>query len=261
MDVAYLEVEAVYGLIHGLPSSSSWESFKQLLIQTVQHYNDTTEPSKRVVDELYGRISQRIVAECLHLDLLLLKPLKDRPSLDYAGVANEIQKHVKNPHGIRCTNCGGTSHDKEHCWSQGGGCEGQGLSGKRSSRHRSKDSVSSTAGTLEAAALAASLAVPGGDGPICLVLPLGLMVHSRQLALQSSIRAQHLTSSRIVASSGPTTRRVQALSEQRTTAHFRLVPVVTAWLSSRSMVGQAISAFVVAFIPPVPSSTSYPSAR
>jgi hypothetical protein len=164
MDVAYLEVEAVYGLIHGLPSSSSWESFKQLLIQTVQHYNDTTEPSKRVVDELYGRISQRIVAECLCLDLLLSKPLKDRPSLDYASIANEIQKHAKNPHGVHCTNCGGTSHDKEHCWSQGGGCEGQGPSGKRLSRHCSKDSVSSATGTLEAAALAASLAIPGGDG-------------------------------------------------------------------------------------------------
>jgi hypothetical protein len=160
MNAVYTEEEAVYGLIHGLPSSSSWESFKQLLVQTVQHYDDTTESDKRVKDALYNRISQRIVAECMRLDSMpsgkssaSTSAPRDRTSPDYANVTSEIRRHTKNPNGVKCTNCGGTSHDKEHCWSQGGGCEGQGPKGRK---HKSKDSVSGVPET-------ASLVVPGDD--------------------------------------------------------------------------------------------------
>jgi gag-polypeptide of LTR copia-type len=100
MDVEYTEAEAVYGLIHGLPSSNSWESFKQLLIQTVQHYEDTTESDKRVANALYNRISQRIVAECMCLDLLPSRTSKEKIPQDYASITDEIRKHAKNPCGI-----------------------------------------------------------------------------------------------------------------------------------------------------------------
>jgi hypothetical protein len=129
MGVTYSEQEAVYQTIEGLPTTPSWDHFKQILLELVESITDRESREDIPTPSLlYATIAQRITSECTCLVTLRLE---SNPGSEYAHFSREIRKHTANPLGVLCTNprCSGKSaedHDWDHCWAKGGGAEGQG---------------------------------------------------------------------------------------------------------------------------------------
>jgi hypothetical protein len=146
MKVPYPEFEMVHHIIRGLPETGTWPHFKQLMIQTMQdHINceaGLVFPSPP--DTLLDLIISRLTIECQRLE-----SRKKKPNLlsEYSNYSNEggreIAKHAKNPNGVRCTNCGGRSHDCPHCYHEGGGMAGQGPHGHNCTKNCMKRAAGS----------------------------------------------------------------------------------------------------------------------
>lgn len=158
MGVAYSELECVHQIISGLPLSVSWDTFKQLLLATVQTMSDeayrlriSAPDVKPLPDLIYNTITQRIITECIRQDAL--KPSQG-PGSEYANAAlgKEIRKHANNPNGVHCTICTGrlgTGHDFDHCWAPGGG-------GTRPANFKSKYKAAEPTPKPESASVAVS---------------------------------------------------------------------------------------------------------
>jgi hypothetical protein len=134
MDVNYSKQDAVHQVISGLPSSGSWDHFKQLLLELIKTIMERAAENAAlgrpiVPDEIYMKITNCITSECMHL---CSSKNTYGPGSEYAQVVSEIKRHSNNPNGIECTDpkCpeySRRSHDFNHCWSPGGGAENQHL--------------------------------------------------------------------------------------------------------------------------------------
>jgi hypothetical protein len=140
MGVAFEEGEMVHLLIRNLPLDGVWPNFKQLLTQCAQDHLDRSanlDPPPPP-DTLLNIIITRISIECNRLESSRLETRRRQQSLSlpdsmparqhstFVSTPSNIRKHPKNPLGVRCSNCHLTSHDRDHCFSRGGGMDGQG---------------------------------------------------------------------------------------------------------------------------------------
>ena len=125
----------VHHIICGLPDSTTWPHFKQLMIQTMQDH--ITCKMGQIIpslpDTLLNLIISRLTIECQWLESQKIK-LKLNLISEYSNYSAEgnnrgIAKHANNPKGVCCTNCGGRSYDIEHCFHEGGSMAGQGPHG------------------------------------------------------------------------------------------------------------------------------------
>jgi hypothetical protein len=173
MNVPYPEFEMVHHIIRGLPDSTTWPHFKQLMIQTMQDH--ITRETGLIIpsppDTLLNLIISRLTIECQWLESRKIKPKSNLISeySNYSAEGNNrgIAKHANNPKGVRCTNCGGRSHDDDHCFHEGGGMAGQGPRGSNYKKP-SKPSSSSTkehahTSTSQVDTMLASIDVDGGE--------------------------------------------------------------------------------------------------
>lgn len=66
--------------------------------------------------------------------------LKQSPGSEYVNFSHDgpIQKHMHNPNGVQCINCGLQSHDCDHCYQEGGGMAGQGPHAKAAAAVKEK---------------------------------------------------------------------------------------------------------------------------
>ncbi|PPQ94219.1 hypothetical protein CVT25_006636 [Psilocybe cyanescens] len=136
MSVPYPESDVVHHILRGLPSSQSWTNFKQLMVQLYQDHMDREKAASddgkdtAAPDTLLDRIVSRLLIECHRIEAE--SPSKrNGPGSEYSNLAKDsdnrpIAKHLNNPNGVRCTNCRGRSHDRDHCFNPGGGMAGQG---------------------------------------------------------------------------------------------------------------------------------------
>lgn len=141
MGVAFSEDEMVHLIIRGLPSTDVWPSIKAILTQLVQDHKDATAGAAIPLapDTLLNRITSRISTECNRLasERPISTPLSPSPVVPpptgIQGPGSEfvnfvtvpIRKHPRNPNGVLCSNCNSISHDCDHCYSKGGGMQGQ----------------------------------------------------------------------------------------------------------------------------------------
>ena len=135
MNVAYSEFEMVHHIIRGIPDSGAWGHFRQLMTQTMQDHvereNRLAADSKSDPDTLLDQITTRLTIECQRLEFensFRPRP-RQGPGSEYSNFSpddNAIRKHAHNPNGVQCTNCGQCSHDRDHCYRDGGGMAGQG---------------------------------------------------------------------------------------------------------------------------------------
>ena len=120
--VVYLESKAVYQLLFGIPESGSWAVFKQITLAAITA-GAAASPAVIILSE---QVCARILAESQHVGAA---PAPPGPGSEFANVGREqecpIRRHKNNPSGVKCTNCGKTSHDTEHCFEAGGGMAGQ----------------------------------------------------------------------------------------------------------------------------------------
>ena len=120
--VVYTESGAVYHLLFGIPDIGSWAVFKQLTLATIT----AGGTSLLLVIIMSEQICAHIVAESQHVAGPSAPP---GPGSEFANVGREqdcmIRKHGKNPGSVKCTNCGKSSHDANHCFEAGGGMAGQ----------------------------------------------------------------------------------------------------------------------------------------
>ena len=132
MGVDYTELQAVHALIKGLPTHGSWTSFTQITNTFVGEWV-RSEARKAPEDRenenaLWENLVSRLTQECLHLSTLTMRsqPKKSGPGSEYAGYSSNIiiRKSRQNPNGVKCMNCGGISHDFDHCFSPNGGMAG-----------------------------------------------------------------------------------------------------------------------------------------
>ena len=135
MNVAYSEFEMVHHIIRGIPDSGAWGHFRQLMTQTMQDHvkweNRLAVDNKSDPDTLLDQITTRLTIECQHLEFENSFHPRPRqgPSSKYSNFSlddNAIRKHAHNPNSVQCTNCGQHSHDRNHCYRDGGGMVGQG---------------------------------------------------------------------------------------------------------------------------------------
>ena len=206
MGVPYSEAEMVHQMLRGLPSTASWTNFKQLLTQVVQDHLDRAEalPPDAPADMLLNRVISRLDIECQRL-ATERGVLKSGPGSEYTNLANAnssapIRKHPNNPKGVVCTNCNKRSHDIDHCWTKGGGMEGQGPKPRLPASTTSKTSSVATS-TPEVACLASpSTSPPTFIGDLsCATFPsveLGLMAQGNLSTLMDSGSSSHLVRSR-----------------------------------------------------------------
>jgi len=135
MGVAFEEGEMVHLLIRNLPLDGVWPNFKQLLTQCAQDHLDRSanlDPPPPP-DTLLNIVITCISIECNRLESSRLETRRRLPASMPAhqqsalvSTPTNIRKHAKNPLGVRCSNCHLTSHDRDHCFSRGGGMDGQG---------------------------------------------------------------------------------------------------------------------------------------
>ena len=214
MGVPYSEAEMVHQMLRGLPSTTSWTNFKQLLTQVVQDHLDRETPSSddAAPDMLLNRIISRLDIECQRL-ATEKGHLKVGPGSEYANLANSsapIRKHPNNPKGVTCSNCNKRSHDADHCWAKGGGMEGQGPKTRPSNSSKSSTSTSPSevacltsppTAPPEVACLASPSPSPStfvGDLS-CAILPsvdLALLAQGHLNTLMDSGSSSHLVRSR-----------------------------------------------------------------
>ena len=205
MGVPYSEAEMVHQMLCGLPLTPSWTNFKQLLVQVVQDHLDRPENSSPNVsnDLLLNRVISRLDIECQRLTTERGSH-RSGPGSEYVNLAGSsitIRKHPNNPKGIVCTNCNKRSHDVDHCWTKGGGMEGQGPKPKQVSKPLT---ISPATLQPEVACVASSpplsVSVPTFEGDLsCAILPtveLGLMAQGNLSTLMDSGSSSHLLCSR-----------------------------------------------------------------
>ena len=135
MGVTFKEGEMVHLLIRNLLMDGVWPNFKQLLTQCAQDHLDRSanlDPPPPP-DTLLNIVITRISIECNHLESSRLETRRRLPASmpthqqsAFVSTPTNIRKHAKNPLGVRCSNCHLTSHDRDHCFSRGGGMDGQG---------------------------------------------------------------------------------------------------------------------------------------
>lgn len=124
MGVPVHKHDIVHNIVRSLPNTTVWSVFKQLCNQAIQLHVDDKEAQGTPFppDTLLRNIIKCLSIECYCLQAEA--PVKPSgPGSEYANAATEICKHPKNPKGIACTICKHMTHD--HCFSKGGGMEGQ----------------------------------------------------------------------------------------------------------------------------------------
>ena len=206
MGVPYSEAEMVHQMLRGLPSTASWTNFKQLLTQVVQDHLDRADNSSVDApdDLLLNRIISRLDIECQRL--ATEKGLhRSGPGSEYANLASTssapIRKHPNNPKGVICTNCNKKSHDVDHCWTKGGGMEGQGPKPRSASSKVPTPPSTVSVPPPEVACVALPSVPPStfvGDLS-CAIFPtaeLGLMAQGNLSTLMDSGSSSHLLRSR-----------------------------------------------------------------
>ena len=134
----YGDADAIFNLLMGLPSASLWQQFKSQLEQRM--HDDLSSPSTASSPTFtFESCMSRIAAEASrHVHVQQIQSC--RPGSEYAnavvpstvgsGSTNPItglRKWRHNPQGVFCTTpgCNKGDHDHEHCYSKGGGMEGQ----------------------------------------------------------------------------------------------------------------------------------------
>jgi hypothetical protein len=146
MGVVYTDAEAVFQLLRGLPHSGSWPQFKALMTITLPTITPTTPPAGTAVTAAVPTLSAFdicvacISAEAAHiLNEHILST--GGPGSEYANAATAssapssgninpitgLRKHRHNPEGVFCmtVGCNKGDHDHAHCYTKGGGMEGQ----------------------------------------------------------------------------------------------------------------------------------------
>ena len=120
--VAYSDANAVYQLLFGIPETGTWGMFMQITLAAISA-SAAQKPPIIVSPE---EICMHILAESQHVATSTPPP---GPGSEFANVAKEgdcqICKHCNNPLGVKCFNCGKSSHDTEYCFDVGGGMAGQ----------------------------------------------------------------------------------------------------------------------------------------
>ncbi|KIK96478.1 hypothetical protein PAXRUDRAFT_138349 [Paxillus rubicundulus Ve08.2h10] len=195
MGANFSEEESVFQLLTGLPLSSEWRMFKSLLEQQLHDaYSGTVITSTLGAGNsisatfqhnamTFDSCSTRICGEASRQ---LNKKALTGPGLEYANVASAgavvsgetnpitgLQKHPKNPQGIFCmtpvcaSNCRG-DHDQSHCFSPGGGMEGQAPWQKK----RKKDNTPTSSGASTPTVTTSSLpSVPVATAAVTAAFP------------------------------------------------------------------------------------------
>jgi len=104
------------------------------------------------------------------------------PGSEYANFSHDgpIRKHAHNPNGVQCMNCHQWSHDRDHCYREGGGMAGQGPRAKAA-----VVAVVKGGKQLTKPELAAFFDALGDDGLSCASIAEELVVNSLSTLLDS----------------------------------------------------------------------------
>jgi len=153
MNITYSEFEMVHHIIRGIPDSGAWGHFRQLMTQTMQDHveRERRAATKCEPDTLLNQITMRLTIECQRLESenrYRVRPggSKQGPGSEYINFSHDgpIRKHAHNPNGVVCTNCKQRSHDRDHCYREGGGMAGQGPRAKAAAAAKSGKGSSKT---------------------------------------------------------------------------------------------------------------------
>ena len=114
MNITYSKFEMVHHIIQGIPDSSTWGHFCQLMTQTMQDHveRERHAMTKCEPDTLLNQIMMCLTIESQRLESenrsCVQCPRQGQgPGSEYINFTHDgpIRKHVNNPNGILCTNC------------------------------------------------------------------------------------------------------------------------------------------------------------
>lgn len=133
MGISFSEYDLVHAIVHGLPSSSLWAHFKQLMVQMIQDHLDhqSSSGTPAIPDALLNRLINCLTIKCQRLESDKFTKSGNGSGSEYSNYSNDfIRRHTNNPHGVVCTVCRLKSHDRDHFFAKGGGMKGQGPKGR-----------------------------------------------------------------------------------------------------------------------------------
>ena len=170
MNITYSEFEMVHHIIRGIPDSGTWGHFRQLMTQTMQDHveRERRATTKCEPDTLLNQITMRLTIESQRLESenrsRVQRP-RQGPGSEYINFSHDgpIRKHAHNPNSVVCTNCNQRTHDRDHCYREGGGMAGQGPRAKAKAEAAAKKSGKGSSKTD----LAAFLDTLGDDELSC----------------------------------------------------------------------------------------------
>lgn len=142
MGTSYSDEEAVFNILTGLPSSSSWQLFRTQLEQRMHDSFSATVVSSVLTGSgnpitasfqtnalTFESCTARITAEASRM-INIHPTTASGPGSEYANSVSTpsasninsitgLREHKNNPQGIFClmTGCGRGDHDKDHCFS------------------------------------------------------------------------------------------------------------------------------------------------